>query len=105
MCLIAVANQFHPDYPILMVGNRDEFLSRDTLRASWWPEHPNVFAGKDLKAGGTWTGINAEGKFAALTNWRIGRDKLFDAPSRGDLVLNYLTEDKGPKEYLYQVRK
>ncbi|MEO0896661.1 MAG: NRDE family protein [Bacteroidota bacterium] len=103
MCLLVLAYKVHPDYPFLFVGNRDEFLDRPTQAADWWDDHPDVFAGRDLRAGGTWTGINKKGNFAALTNWRDGHDNK-GSRSRGDLVVDFLTADKAPAEYIYSKR-
>ena len=53
MCLIAFALGQHPDYPLVVAANRDEFHQRPTAAMDWWPE-PNILAGRDLQAGGTW---------------------------------------------------
>src|SRR5438045_6917906 len=55
-----------------------------------WPDRPEVTAGKDLLAGGSWLGINDWGVAAAILN-RHG--SLGPAPgqrSRGELVLEAL---------------
>ncbi len=38
MCLVAIAWQAHPRYPLVLLGNRDEFHQRPTVAAGWWPE-------------------------------------------------------------------
>ena len=50
MCLILVAWQAHPDYPLVVAANRDEFFARPAAAAAWWPDAPDVFAGRDLEA-------------------------------------------------------
>ena len=54
MCLILAAWQAHHDFPLDNAANRDEFFRRPAEAASWWPERPNLLAGKDLEAGGSW---------------------------------------------------
>lgn len=70
MCLIAIAWQAHPRLPLVIVANRDEFYQRDTQEMHFWADQPNILAGRDLLAGGTWLGVNRQGRFAALTNVR-----------------------------------
>ena len=89
MCLILVAWQAHRNYPLVMAANRDEFFARPAEAAHFWPEAPQILAGKDLLAGGTWLGMTREGRFAALTNYR-GAARRDDAPSRGSLVKEIL---------------
>jgi len=57
MCLIVLAWQAHPDYPLLVAANRDEFFARPSAAAAFWDDAPAVFAGRDLQAGGSWLGI------------------------------------------------
>ena len=89
MCILFIAIEQHPDYPVIICANRDEFHQRPTQSMHWWSEQ-NILAGKDLQAGGTWLGLNANGGFAALTNFR--KPESFDTAkrSRGDLVLQAL---------------
>lgn len=90
MCLILVAWQAHPDYPLVVAANRDEFHARRSAGAGFWPEAPGILAGRDLEAGGTWLGITRDGRFAALTNYRDPVSHKPDAPSRGHLVAGFL---------------
>lgn len=103
MCLILIAWQAHPDYPLVVAANRDEFFSRPSARAEFWREAPHVLAGRDLEAGGTWLGATRTQRFAALTNYREGGRVLTDARSRGALVADFLTGSVAPAEYLAQV--
>ncbi|MGZ8255889.1 MAG: NRDE family protein, partial [Burkholderiaceae bacterium] len=90
MCLLVFAWRSHPDYPLVLVGNRDEFYTRRTRPASWWGHAVSLLAGHDEEAGGTWLGITRRGRFAALTNVRAPTERNPHAPSRGALVLSAL---------------
>lgn len=103
MCLIAFSYNQHPKYDLVFAANRDEFYQRPTRPAMFWEEHPGVLAGKDLKAGGTWLGINKKGEFAALTNYRDPQMQKDNAPSRGHLVLDFLTNSDNADQYLRKV--
>ena len=103
MCLILLAWQAHPDFPLVVAANRDEFFARPSAGAAFWPDSPNVFAGRDLEAGGTWLGISRQGRFAALTNFREARRPCADAPSRGMLTADFLTSCQDMDDYLAQV--
>lgn len=90
MCLILLAWRAHPAYPLIVAANRDEFLDRPTLPAHRWHDHPEIFAGRDIRAGGTWMGITRSGRFAALTNFRDPTRHRDDAQSRGEIVRDAL---------------
>lgn len=85
MCLILVAWRAHPDYPLVLAANRDEFHQRAAAPASWW-SRPPILAGRDLSAGGTWLGVTRDGRFAALTNYRDPTRYRDGAASRGAIV-------------------
>ena len=91
MCLIAFAYKIHPSYPLVLVANRDEFHNRPTREMHWWKEFPQLLAGKDLKAGGTWLGMTSQGRIAAITNVRE-QIETTGRMSRGTLPLQFLTE-------------
>lgn len=103
MCLTLLANTVHSEYPLIFAGNRDEFFDRPTAPAAFWDDAPHVLAGRDLKAGGTWLGITRRGHWATVTNVRDERPHRDDAPSRGRLVADYLTEEPPPGAYLRRV--
>ena len=95
MCILFFAIKKHPQFPVIICANRDEFHQRPTQAMHWWPENDNqntLLAGKDLQAGGTWLGLNQQGRFSALTNFR--QPQLFDnkKQSRGDLVIQALAK-------------
>ena len=100
MCLILVAWRAHHEFPFVVAANRDEYYRRPTASAGFWPDHPQVLAGRDLEAGGTWMGITRNGRFAALTNFRDPARHQPDAPSRGRLVADFLTGTQSIEAYL-----
>ncbi|HKY00999.1 MAG TPA: NRDE family protein [Burkholderiales bacterium] len=100
MCLILFAHQAHDDYPLIVAANRDEWHNRPTVPSEFWDTHPDLLAGRDLQAGGTWMGITRAGRFAALTNFRDVEAYDPAAPSRGLLVLDYLRDRVGAESYL-----
>ncbi len=103
MCLIVLAWQVIPGTPLIAAGNRDEFYDRPALPADWWQDHPHVYAGRDLKGGGTWIGVTRDGRFAALTNVRAPAEMKADAPTRGRLVADYLAGSASPAQYIEQI--
>ncbi len=69
MCLLAVVSRLHPDTPLVVAANRDEWLTRPAvpmtvLRAG----EPRILGGRDQQAGGTWLAVNDAGLVAGLTN-------------------------------------
>jgi uncharacterized protein with NRDE domain len=102
MCLIVVAWRVHPDYPLVVAANRDEFYARPTAPLGCWPDAPEIMGGLDLEAGGTWLGISESGRFAAVTNVReLGMAK--GAQSRGVLTKGFLTDRASAKEYAAKI--
>ncbi len=89
MCTLAIYFRVFADFPVVIAANRDEFLARPALPPTTLEEHPSVIGGKDLKAGGTWLGINEHGVIAGLLNRRSERADP-DARSRGQLCLDAL---------------
>ena len=94
MCLALIAFAAHPRYKVVVAANRDEYHERPAAPVAWWDE--GFLAGRDLKAGGTWLGVDAHGRFAFLTNVREPARHDPAAPSRGVLVPNVLTADASP---------
>jgi len=102
MCLIVVGWRVHPDYPLVVAANRDEFYARPTAALARWPDAPQVIGGLDLEAGGTWLGITDAGRFAAVTNVRepgMAKGQL----SRGALTRNFLTSGFSASGYAAQI--
>ena len=105
MCLFFCAFEIHPTYRLIVAANRDEFYERPSQPADFWPDSPDLLAGKDLQGGGTWFGITRSGRLAAITNYRDPRSHRNDAPSRGLLLTDYLLGSADPAGYLEQVRR
>lgn len=105
MCTLLFAWQVDPALPLIVAANRDEFYARPTAAAVTWareePTAPEIAAGRDLEAGGTWLGVTREGRFAALTNVR---EPFVPTPpgarSRGELVAGFLRGRAAPAAYL-----
>lgn len=105
MCLILFSFQPDSPQPLVVAANRDEFYARPASAAHYWEDNPNIFAGRDLTARGTWLGVSRTGRFAALTNFSAG-DPVQDYPaSRGELVADFLASDMPAREYLKSLKK
>lgn len=98
MCLIVVALDVAPRYPLLIAANRDEQHARPTEVAAWWSERPHTLAGRDLQAGGTWLAVDRRGRIAAVTNIRDPQARAAPA-SRGALVADYVSGDEAAERY------
>ena len=94
MCLLVLAHRAHARYPFILASNRDEFLERPTEPAHFWADRPELLAGRDVRAGGTWLGITRTGNFAILTNHRDTRKSKVQGRSRGLLMLDVLAGKK-----------
>lgn len=100
MCLILLAWRSHPGYPLVLAANRDERHARPTVPARFWEDAPEVLAGRDLEAGGTWLGVTRSGRIAAVSNFREPQLAPAGAPSRGHLVSEYLRADEPAAAFL-----
>ncbi|HZT88213.1 MAG TPA: NRDE family protein [Stellaceae bacterium] len=91
MCTLVILRRPGHNWPVIIAANRDEMIDRPALPpARHWPDRPEVVAGMDQLAGGSWLGLNDWGVAAAILN-RHG--SLGPAPgqrSRGELVLEAL---------------
>ena len=105
MCLILFVYKVHPNYNLILASNRDEFYERPTEPAAFWKESPELFAGKDLRGGGTWLGITITGRFAAITNFRDPFSLKPNAPTRGHIVSSYLNSNESPFIWLEKLKK
>jgi uncharacterized protein with NRDE domain len=99
MCLIVFAWRPGHAQPLVLAANRDEFYDRPSLPLGPWEDAPQVLAGRDLEAGGSWLGLGGGGRFAALTNIRDPRQPPFGR-SRGELVAEFLRGELSPAAYL-----
>jgi uncharacterized protein with NRDE domain len=105
MCLILFAYQLHPQYPLLVAANRDEFYDRPSAPVHRWSDAPHVIAGRDLLKLGTWLGVSEQGRFAGLTNYRNPLEQREGKRSRGELVANFLTGEASPQAYMEHIHK
>jgi len=104
MCLAIIALSALPDFPVIVAANRDERHARPTAPAGPWPDRPDIIAGRDLEAGGTWLGMTHGGRYALLTNYRGPARTDPAAPSRGTLVEAYLRGTQPPADYAREVQ-
>jgi uncharacterized protein with NRDE domain len=96
MCLAALALDQSSRFPFVLATNRDEFYDRAAARLGWWePDDggPPILGGRDLHAGGTWLGLTAHGRLGLITNIRNPADMDPQAPSRGQIVPQWLKGD------------
>ena len=100
MCTLLVATRRWPGTPLLIAANRDEHLQRPAAPpSSRRVGSRRIFAPTDLRAGGTWMGLNDAGLFVAITNRFAGEaqppeEKQAVKASRGLLVEAALTQDE-----------
>jgi len=104
MCLIALAWRVHPELPLIVAANRDEFHARPAAPAAFWEDQPQILAGRDLEARGTWMGVSRSRRFAAVTNYR-GATEPRAAESRGALVTRFLSGSEKPQSYVGGLKK
>ena len=100
MCLVILAFKADPETPLIVAANRDEFHARPAQPATWWADQPDIVAGRDLQAGGTWLGASRNGRFATVTNFRDAQAKSAGFRSRGHLITEFLYGDQAPMDYL-----
>lgn len=90
MCVVALAWQVHADWPLILIGNRDELHARPAAALAAWDDGSGIVAGRDLQAGGTWLGAHpASGRIVVVTNVR-GAMPDPAKESRGALVVDML---------------
>lgn len=91
MCTVVTLRRPGNPWPLILAANRDEMRDRPwDAPARHWEDRPDVVAGRDRLAGGSWLGVNDHGVVAALLNraGSLGPDP--DRRSRGELVLEAL---------------
>src|SRR5262245_27658067 len=109
MCTLIALHPCFSDAPLVVAANRDEFHERPTegpalreasistsrrggsARAGASARSHRVVAPLDLRAGGSWFGVNDSGLFAAITNRRCACPDP-SRRSRGWLVMEALAE-------------
>ncbi|GBD40653.1 hypothetical protein HRbin39_00022 [bacterium HR39] len=91
MCSLVVRFAPASEVPLLLAANRDEREERPwDPPARHWPDRPEVVAGRDREAGGSWLGVSDFGLVAAVLNRAGSLGPAPDRRSRGELVLEAL---------------
>ncbi|OXB42646.1 hypothetical protein B1J92_I10582g [Nakaseomyces glabratus] len=106
MCIL-FATREHPDYELIMISNRDEFLERKTHSTCWHNDDfilspydlARIGAGQSNDTFGTWTGVNRKGRVATVLNLRICDEldmkRMIGERSRGALPFVFLNDRQG----------
>ena len=91
MCTLVISCRQESQWPIIIGSNRDEMADRPWLPPDrHWPDRPDVIAGLDQQAWGSWLGMNDYGVVAAVNNRNGSLGAQIDKRSRGELVLESL---------------
>ena len=100
MCLVVFAWMAHPENRLVLAANRDEFHRRPSQALHWWPDRPDVLAGRDLQAGGTWLAASRRGRIATVTNYREQQLSRAGLRSRGELVTAFVAGSADPGAFV-----
>src|SRR5690348_1449684 len=91
MCTLVILRRPDHRWPVLIGANRDEMIDRPWRPPGrHWPDRPEVVAGLDELAGGSWLGLNDHGVVAGILNRRDSLGPEAGKRSRGELVLEAL---------------
>ena len=90
MCVVAVAWQVHPRWPLVVIGNRDEFHARAATAAEFQHDAPEVYGGRDLEQHGSWLQVSSRRRLAVVTNVRQAPAPQPAPRSRGKLVADFV---------------
>ncbi|RAU21301.1 hypothetical protein CU669_14105 [Paramagnetospirillum kuznetsovii] len=91
MCTLVLLRRPGETWPLIIAANRDEMAGRPSRPPGrWWDDRPEVVAGMDELAGGSWMGINDTGVMAAILNRMGTLGPQAGKRSRGELVLEAL---------------
>jgi hypothetical protein len=91
MCTVVILFRPGHAWPVIFAANRDEMIARPWVPpARHWPDRPQVVAGRDELAGGTWLGLNNYGVVAGMLNRRGSLGPQAGMRSRGELPLEAL---------------
>ncbi|TWB18695.1 transport and Golgi organization protein 2 [Nitrospirillum amazonense] len=101
MCSVILLRRPGHAWPLIVAANRDEMNDRPWLPPGrHWPDRPEVVAGKDELADGSWCGLNDSGVLAAVLNREGTLGPAAGKRSRGELVLEALDHADAPVEAL-----
>ncbi|CAM1502421.1 Fc.00g044050.m01.CDS01 [Cosmosporella sp. VM-42] len=116
MCIVLFTTA-HPDYALIVIDNRDEYILRPTSRPHWWTHTASgrqVLSARDLQRAekGTWLGLTKDGFLAVLTNYRemdldSAKHPVHGVKSRGGMVTAWLggLPEEGVKEGVHRLVK
>jgi len=91
MCTVVFLRRPDHQWPLILGANRDEMDGRPWLPPGrHWPDWPDIVAGMDQLAGGSWLGINDTGVVAGVLNRKDSLGPDPDLRTRGELVLEAL---------------
>jgi uncharacterized protein with NRDE domain len=91
MCTLILLRRPGHDWPVILGANRDEMVARPWRPPGrHWPDLPEIVAGLDELAGGSWLGINDHGVVAGILNRHGSLGPAAGQRSRGELVLEAL---------------
>jgi len=91
MCTVVLLRRPGDAWPLLLAANRDERVDRPwDPPARHWPDRPEVTAGRDREAGGSWLGVNDFGVVTSVLNRSGSLGPAAGKRSRGELVLDAL---------------
>ncbi len=91
MCTVVLLRRPGHTWPVILGANRDEMANRPWKPpAHHWPDRPDVVAGLDELAGGTWMGLNDTGVAVCILNRHGSLGPVPGKRSRGELVLEAL---------------
>ena len=91
MCILFISRKKNSNWPLLIATNRDEFYDREfDSPGLHWNKHPDIYAGRDKRSGGSWLGINKSGVCIAVLNRKTSLHKIKGLQSRGNLVISAL---------------
>jgi hypothetical protein len=95
VCTLALYLNVFDELPLLLAANRDEHFDRPSAPPAEIVGVPRIVAGRDLRAGGTWLGVNEHGLMVGILNRRQNGNDIYTpvtsmARSRGLLCMDIL---------------
>jgi len=70
VCTLALYFKVFAELPLLVAANRDEHFDRPSAPPAEFGDAPRIVAGRDLRVGGTWLGVNEHGLLVGILNRR-----------------------------------
>src|SRR5262249_56140236 len=91
MCTLVILRRPGHRWPVLIGANRDEMIDRPSKPPGrHWADRPELVAGLDVFAGGSWLGGNDWGVAAAVLNRHGSLGPVLGKRPRGELGLGAL---------------